>query len=672
MKLTPTAEQQQIIDASMTGDNLCIIAVAGAGKTTTLCMLAEELSSKRCQLITYSRALKDDILLKGPPSNVSVDTFHSFASKCYGAVIHNDELMKNHTYNSIFLSLKPIDVLMIDEVQDMTPLYFALIQNILKQFPLVQVILVGDPRQTIREYVGARAEFLVDCERIFKCHTGNTKIWRHLKLTKSYRLTPANAEFVNKHVYCKDVIVSGNTRSPNIRPTYVSLKSAYDLSSMLDVITQKCRKYGHDNVQVLVASVKSRNSPVRKLAETMSHIPHYICAEGEIPNPKNIAGKLVFRTFASCKGLQCKCIVLIGYDETYFSFYEKQWQNQLCVPNILSVAATRAIDELVIIAEGKHALRTIELNTLRRHVTVLGKYPERKPTKAIGGPQKISVTDFVKHKHIDIIEAATELLLIEQVANGVSYDLPPCSVEFQTTKYKTISEPVSLWYGELIPLLMKFKRQGATPWIPQHYTEADVPPKLLSMASRAEKGTTDIKCLTAALVVNKGVVHIMRQIDHYDWIDESVINYSMDILEQHLPRGGTFEVPLPKTSIYGTNIELDGRADYIHDNIVYELKYGDAAVCEHFLQLSCYLAMRGGGIGYLVIYPRGEVHKVTLNAADARKFLTTLAADTRKMPPIDTVIAKFAINDTSNMQMSYDEEAEDDEEQKDDLDWCYL
>ena len=83
---TPTAEQAAIITAFTktpgTGRNLVIEAGAGAGKTSTLKMMAKATLKRRGLYIAYNRAIADDAR-KDFPDNVQCSTAHSLA---YGAV----------------------------------------------------------------------------------------------------------------------------------------------------------------------------------------------------------------------------------------------------------------------------------------------------------------------------------------------------------------------------------------------------------------------------------------------------------------------------------------------------------------------------------------------------------------------------------------------------------
>ncbi|MBM0275356.1 UvrD-helicase domain-containing protein [Micromonospora tarensis] len=85
MSYDPTPEQQAIIDAARTGDDLTIMAGAGTGKTSTLKMLARDAGRRRGAYLAYNKSIATDAA-KEFPSSVTCKTAHSFA---YGAVGRN-------------------------------------------------------------------------------------------------------------------------------------------------------------------------------------------------------------------------------------------------------------------------------------------------------------------------------------------------------------------------------------------------------------------------------------------------------------------------------------------------------------------------------------------------------------------------------------------------------
>lgn len=80
--MRPTDEQQAAIDLFVTGENLAIEAGAGTGKTSTLVLMAEEVSD-RGQYIAYNTAIVKDSARRFP-AEVQANTAHSLAFRAVG------------------------------------------------------------------------------------------------------------------------------------------------------------------------------------------------------------------------------------------------------------------------------------------------------------------------------------------------------------------------------------------------------------------------------------------------------------------------------------------------------------------------------------------------------------------------------------------------------------
>jgi hypothetical protein len=74
----PTSEQLAVLDAVSGGGDLKIKAYAGAGKTSTLRLIAEQLSTKRGSFLAFNKEIADHAR-RGFPSNVVARTVHSLA-----------------------------------------------------------------------------------------------------------------------------------------------------------------------------------------------------------------------------------------------------------------------------------------------------------------------------------------------------------------------------------------------------------------------------------------------------------------------------------------------------------------------------------------------------------------------------------------------------------------
>jgi hypothetical protein len=81
--ITPTDEQQAVIDMSQTGETFVTDACAGSGKTTVLRMAAERMPAKKILYLVYNRAAKEDAE-RVFPGNVEVRTIHSLTWRAFG------------------------------------------------------------------------------------------------------------------------------------------------------------------------------------------------------------------------------------------------------------------------------------------------------------------------------------------------------------------------------------------------------------------------------------------------------------------------------------------------------------------------------------------------------------------------------------------------------------
>lgn len=80
---SPTDEQRHALDLFSTGDSLAIEAGAGTGKTSTLLLLADAMSGKRGQYVSFNKAIAVEAGGKFP-AHVACSTAHSLAMRSVG------------------------------------------------------------------------------------------------------------------------------------------------------------------------------------------------------------------------------------------------------------------------------------------------------------------------------------------------------------------------------------------------------------------------------------------------------------------------------------------------------------------------------------------------------------------------------------------------------------
>ena len=165
-------EQQSVVEA-LINNNVIIDSVAGSGKTTCNLHIATHFQDFNILLLTYNARLKietRDKIKDLKLSNIETHSYHSFCVKYYDRDCFTDseiiELLKN---NCLLLKSIKYDMIILDETQDMSPLYFQLVCKIFKDNEVTnpKICILGDERQSIFDFMGADQRFITFAEKIF-------------------------------------------------------------------------------------------------------------------------------------------------------------------------------------------------------------------------------------------------------------------------------------------------------------------------------------------------------------------------------------------------------------------------------------------------------------------------------------------------------------------------
>ena len=355
-------EQRHIIEISKGPDNCIVDAVAGSGKTTTLLGIADSQQNSQILAVLYNRSLKDETrvrVIKQNLLNLEVQTYHGLARKYYSNTVQNDagiiDLLK---YN-----LAPVKTLpkwkriIVDEVQDMNPLYFYLIKKLIADLndTKLRITVMGDRYQSIYNYIGADPRFLTLANTLYNIDG----LWQNTSLSTTYRCSPNICNFINVGLlgYERMIPHDPNSVSPPVHYIYGSPFDAKDIlikyiKTLLEL------NYSYNDFFVLATSVKvkGRSTPVCLLENALvaNNIPVYVPNEEEKGvadaenNPTN--DKIVITTFHQSKGLERKIVILYNFDDSYYDNKEFD-RNFLASP--LYVAATRAQKYLFVVHDSK-------------------------------------------------------------------------------------------------------------------------------------------------------------------------------------------------------------------------------------------------------------------------------------------------------------------------------
>jgi len=161
----PSDEQQTIINSIAVKKNVIVDACAGSGKSTTILSCALAFPDKKFIQLTFNKQLQSEIQEKVKVleiKNLNVYTFHGLAVKYYDPSCHNDMGIRRVLRESkTALNLPLCNVMVLDEAQDMTRVYFHLIWKFSLEIntPL-QFLILGDEKQGLYGFKGSDTRFL--------------------------------------------------------------------------------------------------------------------------------------------------------------------------------------------------------------------------------------------------------------------------------------------------------------------------------------------------------------------------------------------------------------------------------------------------------------------------------------------------------------------------------
>lgn len=352
-------EQLTIIDNVKNGNNVVVDACAGSGKSTTILSAARLMPHKKFLLITYNKSLRKEIKEKVTElglDNIVVHTYHSLCVATYNPDAYVDKVMRLLVQNDTkpIIELTSFDIVVLDEVQDMTFLYFRIVAKYIKDIgEPVQLMVLGDYMQGLYEFKGADIRFLTMAADLWRGFSllSNPDSFVLCQLKTSYRITNQMADFVNEVMIGEQRLYACREGEPVV---YIR-RQIHELERMVvTTIRELIENQGAqpEDFFVLGGSVKGPNSVIRRIENALvsANIP---CHVPMMENSDNIdeeviKGKIVFSSFHTSKGRQRPYVFVVGFDHSYFKVIARTLDPLSC-PNTLYVATTRASKRLYLL-----------------------------------------------------------------------------------------------------------------------------------------------------------------------------------------------------------------------------------------------------------------------------------------------------------------------------------
>ena len=636
-------EQQNIVEQIANDNNVFVDAVAGTGKTTTILALAERLKDKQMLQITYNKALKHEVREKIKArelNNLDIHTYHSLCFSYYSNSGYTDVEM----YKVLKVNMKPvrpipsIDVLIIDEAQDMTNLYFRFVLKYLKDLKQKVVLLVlGDVMQGLYEFKGSDSRYLSLVPEIWNTKFLKKKTFVKATMKMSYRITNEISDFVNN-------VMIGHERMNACRSDE-KVKYIRNSKTMLLRVVYGCiMKLFEEGVKaqdifILGPSVKGSKSIIRRLENMLvqkniaCHVP---LLELEGGDERVCKGKIVFSTFHSVKGRERDYVFVANFDKSYFTYYGRNLSKEVC-PNTIYVAATRAKKGLYLL-EGDTGKYDGPLQFLKKSHIEMKKEPY---VDFRGTPQSlfsdkpeeeyvhefVTPTELIKFIPVEVIEELSNLvdkMFICESESGDELDIPNV-IETKNGYYEEVSDLngiaiPAMYYDELKCIFggyeeMRLEDSVLYDMIDEtKYNGTQLDMFILEHIQKLPEvitSTTDyLKMASINFAIQESLYYRLKQIDEedYNWLTESVVKNSLDRLKNTIAYDCQKEEPSAEASIYEyknedlyTKIDeetrsyipkkkfrFSARVDLITETTVWEIKTTSELTIDHKLQLIIY------------------------------------------------------------------------------------
>ena len=333
-KYSLSSQQQNALDLWKQGNNIRVIAVAGAGKSTVILEMCENTTEPIC-IITYNKPLQAELeeKLKAIHSTSIAYTFHGLASE-YCSHCRDDTTLSELVTNT---TPKPFlyKNVIIDESQDMKQVYFDFIHMLIPDFSAVHIGLVGDPEQMLYDYDPddpAVLGFINDPDTHFGVPFAKAE------LSVSFRLTPCVTSLSNA-LSSKDSvqIVPGNTKVTNEKvDVQICHKNLWS-----DIAIQWLLKHhpvsAPGTIHILAAH-RRKNVEIRQLVNELARHGYgiYVHIDDCIENKK--FSNVHVMSWHSSKGSESETTIILGMGAT-------------SAANPLHVALTRSKHRLLVLAD---------------------------------------------------------------------------------------------------------------------------------------------------------------------------------------------------------------------------------------------------------------------------------------------------------------------------------
>ena len=617
-----STEQAAIVRAFVSGScNAVVNAVAGSGKTT--CILHAALALRdaapraRVLVLTYNARLKLETRRKVQElglESVEVHSFHAFGVRYYSRDCHTDtELLRVVDVDMPPLRRFSFDRIVVDEAQDLTPLFYRLVCMAMRDNARAQpcpILLMGDARQNVYSFKFADARYLTLAPDAFAGVVPPLK-WCSLALNTTFRLSGNMVAFANVHVLHRPHFNTPNAPGEKV---YYYRGNAFGIAELVAerlILSLSRNELKPADIFVLSPSIRAgkASSPTPyNLVENALVRAGYPCfsstADDARLDDEVIRDKIVFCTFHSAKGLERKAVMVFSFSQNYFNMFDKaaDYSRQRTCPNAMYVALTRATHTLYLVGEEREGAALPFLAKLEQkpylQVQTIGSLPKAAP-EASQGWSVASVTRLTRFLTDAAITEAMRFVRFKVVEEPL-HDIPvPLRVATPRDDGTVLMEDVSELNGLAVPAFYESKTTGKCSMQEHCVYELAIGDTYHAVAKRKPVKMSDYVHLAAVYgYVTGGFQAKPAQIKDFNWLTPDLTQPMLDIIEKHM--GGekvAYEVSVLLTAkrlgsrkdvTKHSPMEVTGRIDAVTSDFIYEMKCTSGIEAVHLLQLALY------------------------------------------------------------------------------------
>ena len=322
VQLRLSVEQSSAMLALRAGRNVSVQAVPGAGKTTFLVHAMKSLQADGLRVlgVTYSSALKNEWRCKDPGNRRHVHSFHSLAKTAFAKEVRNDDELRAalslHGEGLAPSHACAYDVVFLDEAQDCCERYVQLLAAVVgSRRP--QFCVVGQAGQCVFDYksgdLRADGAYITRAEERF-APLATDREWYHTHFSKSFRLTPTVAGFINRFFHLQPIDRIAGSRSEESTRVDYHIVNIWEEAQVAQIIHAYIAEFGSKQTCIITPSRGAKESPGKSTPYQKIH--NMLSNTFRVSFQQTGDGGTCVREMTCCgsKGQECACAIVVGAD----------------------------------------------------------------------------------------------------------------------------------------------------------------------------------------------------------------------------------------------------------------------------------------------------------------------------------------------------------------------